>query len=496
MMTLRLSASVAALLLTLPVQAKPAPLPAIAALRPVLSLAERVAEVLVAAPAGTRFGLLVTTADGREVLAIDPDGRFMPASNTKLFTTAAAYALLDMAAPDVAGAAGVILEPRRRGDPDVVLIGRGDAALSSAPDCTTDCLATLADAIAAKARKVTDVIGDDRWFPDERWSPGMSWNNIVTDSGTAISALSVSDNVVPLVVTPGTVGQPPQVALSPYFKLENQAVTIAAGKTTLAYDRAMGGDTVRLYGQIAAAGTRWSELLGIDDSAHFAAWNLRQMLEARGVRVNGTVRVRHRPRTTLDDPAQRGTQAVAPVAGPDWMARLTAPPLAEDVVTINKVSQNLHADLLLRRLGRIAGTGSITDGTAALGQVLAGAGLPRTGYDFSDGSGMSSYNRVSPRAAVTLLRWASAQPWGAAWRASLPIGGVDGTLRRRFIDSPLKGNLWAKTGTLNATNALSGYFRAASGRELVFAFFANDVPEDRGATATMDAALNLIAAAN
>lgn len=323
----------------------------------------------------------------------------------------------------------------------------------------------------------------------------MSWNNIVTDSGTAISALSAMDNVVPLTVTPGPVGAPPTAALSPYYKLDNQAVTVATGKTTLAYDRSVNGDAVRLYGQIAPTETRWRELLGIDDSAHFAAWNLKQMLEARGVKVTGSIRARHRPLTPLDDPAQR-TSPPPVAADPVWLARLTAPPLAEDVIVINKVSQNLHADLLLRRLGRIAGSGSIADGLVQLERVLTAAGVPRTGYDFADGSGMSSYNRVSPRAAVALLRWIRTQPWGAEWRASLPIGGIDGTLKRRFADSPLNGNVWAKTGTLNASNALSGYLRAASGRELVFSFFANDIPQDAGATATMDAALNLIAAAN
>lgn len=323
----------------------------------------------------------------------------------------------------------------------------------------------------------------------------MSWNNIITDSGTAISALSVSDNVLPLTVTAGPVGHAPVVALSPYYTVNNEAMTVASGKTILAYDRPVNGNRVRVYGQIAADAKPWRELLAIDDPAHFAAWTLRRMLEARGVRVRGTVKVRHRPLQLLDDPAQR-TASPPQAADPVWLARLSPPPLAEDVTTINKVSQNLHADLLLRRLGSLHGTGSIADGLAGLTKVLTAAGLPRTGFDFSDGSGMSSYNRVSPRATVTLLRWAAGQPWSAAWRASLPVAGIDGTLRRRFTETPLKGALIAKTGTLNATNALAGYFVAASGREMVFAIYANDNPGDVSATATMDAAIALIAASN
>ena len=128
--------------------------------------------------------------------------------------------------------------------------------------------------------------------------------------------------------------------------------------------------------------------------------------------------------------------------------------------------------------------------------MLTTAAIPREGYDFADGSGMSTYNRVSPRATVGLLRWGAAQPWGASWRASFPIAGVDGTLRRRFVGTPLQGNLWAKTGTLNATNALGGYFKAASGQELTFAFYANDVPDGQSAIPAMEAVLLLIAAQN
>ena len=109
---------------------------------------------------------------------------------------------------------------------------------------------------------------------------------------------------------------------------------------------------------------------------------------------------------------------------------------------------------------------------------------------------MSTYNRISPRATVALLRWTASQPWAAAYRASLPIGGVDGTLRRRFAGTPLAGRIFAKTGTLNATNALSGWMIAASGRKLTFSIIANDVPDGTSALAAMDGTLLAIAAQN
>jgi D-alanyl-D-alanine carboxypeptidase/D-alanyl-D-alanine-endopeptidase (penicillin-binding protein 4) len=109
---------------------------------------------------------------------------------------------------------------------------------------------------------------------------------------------------------------------------------------------------------------------------------------------------------------------------------------------------------------------------------------------------MSSYNRAAPRGTVKMLRWIAAQPWGAAWRASLPVAGVDGTLARRFKGTLLEGKLFAKTGTLNATNALSGYLIAKSGKILTFSAFANDVPADASATRFLDAALIAVAEAN
>src|SRR5688572_4918658 len=128
--------------------------------------------------------------------------------------------------------------------------------------------------------------------------------------------------------------------------------------------------------------------------------------------------------------------------------------------------------------------------------MLERAGVPRAAWDLSDGSGMSTYNRVAPRGMATLLRWIAAQPWGAAWRATLPVGGVDGTLSGRFKGTALEQRIFAKTGSINATSALSGYLIARSGRMLIFSAYANDIPEGAAATAAIDAALAMVAEEN
>ncbi|MBN8816384.1 MAG: D-alanyl-D-alanine carboxypeptidase/D-alanyl-D-alanine-endopeptidase [Sphingomonas sp.] len=450
-------------------------------------LRSRVDAALAQAAAGTRFGLLVVDAQGREVIAINPDQRFIPASNTKMFTTAAAYATLpDMIGPDTTGGAAVRLEGR-----DVVLIGNGDARLSSADDCVTDCLATLADAIAAKTRMVGNITGDDTLFPDERWSPGMSWNNIPTRSGTGISALTLDDNEMVVTVTADG-----RVSLPAYYTVDNRITVVPGTKSNIGFDRDPNEYVLRLTGTIGAGARPERLRVGIDDPARYAAWRLGEMLNARGVKVTGKIDVRHRALTSADDPAIRGAAPPARPPVEPVLAKLTPPPLADDVVITNKVSQNLHAELFLRRVALVNGSGSIADGQVAVRAMLAKAGVARTAFDFSDGSGMSSYNRVAPRASVGLLRWIAAQPWGAAWRASLPVGGVDGTLAKRFAGTILDRKLFAKTGSLNATSALSGYMIAASGRTLTFSIYANDIPDGTSATRAMDAALVLIAAGN
>jgi D-alanyl-D-alanine carboxypeptidase/D-alanyl-D-alanine-endopeptidase (penicillin-binding protein 4) len=449
------------------------------------TLQARVEAKLAETGPGTRFGLVVASDDGREIVAIAPEGRFVPASTTKMFTTAAVFATLPgLAAPDATGGAAVWIESSGNALPDVVLEGRGDARLSSAADCRDDCLAGLADAVAAKTRTVRDVIGDDSFFPDQRWSPGMSWNNMPTSSGTAVSALTLDDNALPLLVTAAAPGQPPRTDGPAYYQLRNAARTVAAGgATSLDVERLPGSRLLLLTGTIAVDAKPQRLHLGIDDPADHAAARLAALLAARGVRVTGTVVARHR----IDAP---------PAPQRVLVARLTPPPLLADLRDTMKASQNLHAELFLRRLGRVAGTGAIADGLAIVRAMLDRAGIPGREADLSDGSGMSSYNRVSPRGVVALLRWAARQPWGAGWQSTFPVGGVDGTLARRFRGGPLQGRIFAKTGTLNQTSALAGYFLGKSGRTYAFAAYANDIPEGAGAVKAMDSALELIAADN
>lgn len=460
------------------------------------TLTTTVEQRLAEGPTGARFGLLVATPEGETLVSIAPDQRFIPASNTKIFTTVLAYSQLPLLEQAAKGTA-VRLEPGADGVADVILHGRGDPQLSSANGCTADCLQTLADAVAARTRRVRNIVGDDSWFPDERWSPGMSWNNIQSRYGTGVSALTIDDNELAVTISPATPGASASLKVPAYYQIDNRVTTVAGAVQAVSAERAPGSRILRLTGTIGADAGPATLRFGIDDPAHYAAWRLREMLVARGVRVDGDATTRHRPLTPGDDPAIRKGVAVTPPAEPAMLAELPAASLADDIRIINKQSQNLHAELMLRRVARQSGSGSIADGQAAMRQLLTQAGLTDASYGFSDGSGMSSYNRITPRAAVGLLAWVARQPWGAAWRDTLPIAGRDGTLEKRFKGTILEGRLFAKTGSLNASRALSGYLVTRSGRTLVFSALANDMPDgtDDQATAAVDKALVAIAEA-
>ncbi len=471
--------------------------------------------------AGMRTGLLVVGANGETLAAERPDERFMPASTTKLFTAAAAFhwldALEDMA-PDLATI--VQLEPDANGGaPDIALVGRGAPDLRDGPGCAPVCLSNLADAVAAAGvERVGDVIGDDTWFPDERWRGGWGWDDLATQYGTAVSALVINDNVLELEVRPGAeTGDPIRARWrdgDDLYEIDVADTLTADERGRLWIERRPGERTFRLHGTLLAGNGRAVLTLGVDDPALVAAQKFAALLMARGVTVEGGARARHRELTAADEaafgalhlermgeggdlgpvPARR--EAAAP-EGAREIARTPAPDFGAMLTTMGKDSQNLYAELMLRHLGRLEGQGSAADGLVRVYALAGEAGIPVAAMDLNDGSGMSVYNRFTPRAAVALLHYAAEQDWGGDFRATLPVGGVDGTLAYRFRGTPLQGRMSAKTGTLLGVNALAGYMTGAGGETLIFAAFANDRPITAdSANPELDAELAGIAAAN
>jgi D-alanyl-D-alanine carboxypeptidase/D-alanyl-D-alanine-endopeptidase (penicillin-binding protein 4) len=298
----------------------------------------------------------------------------------------------------------------------------------------------------------------------------------------------------------------------------------------LEFARAAGSKLLRVYGSIAIDAPPEVEEIAIADPAEYAAIALKAMLEARGIRVTGVARAEHRlARDTQAFSAEAGTP-ISNLANPITTWRVhrdlkdvaalckgcegSLPPAAdapvektlaahnsysvpEDVVVTNKVSQNLHAELLLHQLGAAVGSdGSTAQGARVVRSFAISAGVDKDDFVFYDGSGLSGHDLVAPRAIARLLRFAAGQPWFAEYKASLPVGGVDGSLVHRFAEAPLKGHVFAKTGSLGESRALSGYLECASGRTVIFSVMVdNHAPGSNADREVMDRIVAAIAAA-
>jgi len=240
-----------------------------------------------------------------------------------------------------------------------------------------------------------------------------------------------------------------------------------------------------LWGSMPLDDAGANEALAIEDPAEFAAGLFRQLLEKRGIVIYGHQRTHH---TELASLSTFSVTALAPSRGgsadllgppktdqPITFASYESKPLLQDVRVINKVSQNLHAEILLRLLGRERGNaGTIEGGLEVLRGFLTRAGISNDQYVFYDGSGLSRQNLVTPHAIVELLRYCSAQPWAADYKATFPVAGVDGSLTERLTSPRLHNRVMAKTGSLGGVKALSGYATTDSGQVVVFSILANN----------------------
>jgi D-alanyl-D-alanine carboxypeptidase/D-alanyl-D-alanine-endopeptidase (penicillin-binding protein 4) len=450
------------------------------------------------------WGIEVVDLNGSKVVySLNADKLFVPASNTKLFTTSAVLALIgpEYRFRTTLESLGSV-DHYGRLSGDLVIVGRGDPNLSGRTlpyNLHTErklppvrVLEELADQLVARGVKVIDgdLVADDSYFIFQRYGEGWAQDDLLWEWGAPVSALAINDNVIFVSVMPADrIGERAYVSIAPfadYYRIENRVTTTPAGTEPrkLLINREPGSNQLTLWGTIPLGDPGATEALAIGDPAEFTAKLMRGLLEKRGIVVYGQARAQHAELASLYTfhatamaSSGGGTDAVPPPLMPfkSVLAEHQSTPLVQDLKVINKVSQNLHAEMMLRLLGRERGhSGTAEGGLEVLRNWLLLADIHPDEYVFHDGSGLSRENLVTPHAVVKLLSYIARQPWGATYLDTLPVGGVDGSLAERFKNSSTLRRVQAKTGALSHVNSLSGYLTTLKGERLAFSIIVNN----------------------
>jgi D-alanyl-D-alanine carboxypeptidase/D-alanyl-D-alanine-endopeptidase (penicillin-binding protein 4) len=418
---------------------------------------------------GADVGLVVRKADTGEVLySSQSSRRGQPGSTSKLISTAAAMDVLGM---DYRFTTSVHAGGQRAGrtlNGDLFLRGTGDPTMLAAD------YDALAQRVAASGIGTVRgrLVADDTWFDDIRLATGWAWDDEPYYYNAQISALTVAPDTdydagsVIVGVAPSTAGAPAAVRIDPpnrYVQIVNTAVTGPPGSArTIVVDRRHGDKTITVSGAMPADGAELREYMTVWEPTDFVASLFRDALARHGVAVLG-------PTTRGATPPNLPT-----------LADRTSMPLGELATPLLKLSNNMHAEALVKAAGRASsGAGTWHAGLAALAGKYDGLGVdPATVY-FTDGSGLSRMDHVSPDQLASVLVAARTKPWFAAWYQALPVAGiadrmVGGTLRNRMRGTPAEGRVHAKTGSMTGMSGLAGYVTAANGEELVFAMITNN----------------------
>ena len=396
---------------------------------------------------------------------------FMPASNMKLFTTAAALIKLgpDFKLRTEVYATGEI-DDQGVLNGDLVVRGMGDPALSGRyyDGNMTFVFQTWADSLRnAGIRKISGrIIGDDTFFDDELLGEAWSWDYQSDYYAAQISALTFNDNCVDIIFTPGdSVGDSTSFRLQPptdYMTLENRVTT--AGKiqgTNIRLDRQRGGNHVVCTGTLNKNENQHTEWVTVENPTRYTVAVLQSVLEKNGITTGEVYDIDELPEFEYDK-SQR-------------VALHYAPPMHEIIKTVNKVSQNLFAELLLRVIGKeYAGKGNADSGEQVAKELFSGMGIHPDQVFMADGSGLTRVDMVSPMSVITLLRSMRQHTFGNYYYDSLPIAGVDGTISKRMQGTAAENNVRAKTGYINRVRALSGYVTTRDEEELVFSMIVNN----------------------
>ncbi len=428
------------------------------------------------------WGVALVDEKGTMLFGRNADRMFMPASNTKIVVSAVAAALFDpeFTVRTSLYGSGPVVNGVLQGD--LVLYGRGDPTFGErcyatdttlAGACDTDPRKKLDDLAAQLARAGIksvsgDVVGDGSWFEPLMVHP--AWENYDLNWWYAapVSGLGYNDNSIDIKYsTSDTVGPPVTLTFTPDFgdvTLENRTRTVSPGQDeTIDFYRTAGTLSVWAQGNVEAGRKPRTESLALPDPDLFAARAMRAALAAQGIAVMGGTR------STTDSMAYELVRRGTP------LAEVTSRPLKDWIFPILNTSQNWYAEMTLKQIGKQFGrAGSWDEGLRIERRFLIDSiGVDSTQIALSDGSGLSASNLVSPLAFTQILRFIRTHPHAATFTAGLPQSGMRGSLKNRFVGTPIEGRVHAKTGSISRTNTLSGWVELESGKVVTFSVQAN-----------------------
>jgi D-alanyl-D-alanine carboxypeptidase/D-alanyl-D-alanine-endopeptidase (penicillin-binding protein 4) len=447
---------------------------------------------------------IASLASGKVVFEQNSEKYFMPASNMKNFTVSAT---LDRLGPDYKFVTSFFspAPPTSDGtlEGDLIVFGRGDVSISTRFNGSSDPMASLdpiVDKIIASGIKKINgaIVGDDSYFRGFAIPQGWEWDDLQWSYGAEVSGLPVNDSSVDISVRPGPAGYGCSVKITPFnpvFRVINGCMTGTAGsRRTLAIQKKLDQNVLELSGSLPIGDRGFDGSVAVSRPAEIFAALLRQRLIEKGISVSGGYKYIKR----ADGSLPTGVEVL----------KIESVPMSTIAAQTMKPSQNMYTETLLWTLGEaernatvIPGGGitvSTSDsyelGLAAVKKFLTGIGVAPDGIIQYDGSGLSRHNLITPASVVQVYTFMAKQSrYSQAWRDSLTIGGVDGTLRNRFRGTRANNNVRGKTGTIDQVSALSGYVKTAAGEELVFSMVVNGVAQTSARIGLLDEMVNHLA---
>lgn len=418
------------------------------------------------------WGVLIKSLEtGKIWYEQNADKMFMPASNEKILTTSAALIELgpDFQFETYLTYSGEIKDSVLEGD--IIAFGNGDPTLynrfNNSPKDVFKKWA--ADLKSAGIKTINgNIIGDDNAFDDRNIGYGWSFDGLDAWYSAEVGALQLNENYVDLKIVP-----PPALTdsvliipnlLSRFYEIKNEIEINDTGKTRIYVDRPFGTNTIFVRGYIKAGDESFEVTPSLTNPTLFYVTVLKEVFEEEGIPVSGMP-------IDCDDLMKWNYKS----EDFNLISIHKSPPLSEILSGLMKRSQNMYAETMVKVLGwKDTGLGSFRNGKNVVEKTLKNYfGIEPGSYAFTDGSGLSRYNYVSPHQIVKIMEGMSKHKYGNVWKDILPVAGIDGTLRKRMKGTKAEGNVRAKTGTISNVRGLSGYVTTSDGEKLVFSFLVN-----------------------